>query len=348
MNYVSCTREGCQVASTSKCLEGFEPPSTCPYLSSADSSTPDASSTEASAFVDLPRGEALTEAQASEVTRQGITRVIVLAGPSGSGKTTILTSLFEAFLEAPFGNFLFAGSRTLVGFERRCHDARITSGRQTPHTEHTQAGTVDFLHLRLASPCASLVGPQNLLLSDISGERFRQLRDSTLAVKSMPMLRRADVLCIVVDGEKLADPSHRHAARTDSRMLLRCLIEGEALSSNCMIEVVFSKWDLVLAHPDQESLMSFIADTRNVLQTVAKNFATPQFFEIAARPTNRKVPFAFGLPTVLRSWLEEPSLPTPMKLYMPKPHEGAREPINFAKSVVEEQRLREFYDVEWV
>src|SRR5438128_1500416 len=137
--YSACPRDGCQVASTEKCLEGFEPPNTCPYLSTVASVVGEQASSENSAFVDLPNGEALTESQANEVTRQGLTRVIIVAGPSGSGKTTILTSLFEAFLEAPFGNFLFAGSRTLVGFERRCHDARETSGRSFAHTVHTPA-----------------------------------------------------------------------------------------------------------------------------------------------------------------------------------------------------------------
>src|SRR4051794_26972191 len=106
-----CARDGCDVAATGKCLEGFEPPSTCPYLSVEPGPPGEATASEASAFVDLPTGEALTEAQSAEITRQGITRVVIIAGPTGSGKTTILTSLYESFLEAPFGNFFFGGSR---------------------------------------------------------------------------------------------------------------------------------------------------------------------------------------------------------------------------------------------
>jgi hypothetical protein len=347
MNDNSCTREGCQVASTAKCLEGFDPPGTCPYLSDRHVSPADATSPEASAFVDLPSGEALDEFQASEVTRQGITRVVVLAGPSGSGKTTILTSLFEAFLEAPFGNFLFAGSRTLVGFERRCHDARVASGRETPHTAHTSVDSVDFLHLRLTSPSGNLLGPQNLLLSDISGERFRALRDSADAVRNMSMLKRADDLCLVLDGEKLADPNRRHSARNDARTLLRSLVEGHALSPRCNIEIVFSKWDLLVAHPSHETLMSFIADTKTALQETLRDVATPQFVEIAARPMNVHVPFAFGLPTLLRHWLREPSVAR-MKLYISDVHEETREAARFGKSVAEDQRLGDFYDVQWV
>src|SRR5260370_183609 len=284
MKNLSCAREGCQVSSTDKCLEGFEPPITCPYLASADVVGGEAVAGEPSRFVDLPGGEGLAEVQASQVTRQGVTRVIVLAGPSGGGKTTILRSLFDSFLEAPCANLLFAGSRTMVGYERRCHDARVASGRPYLHTVHTNVDALDFLHLRLASPSAGLLGPQNLLLSDISGERFKALRDSSDAVKAMPMLRRADHLCVVIDGEKLTDASERHSARSDARTLLRSLLESGMLRSDCRIEVAFSKRDMVITNTAQEALASFIGATKKALPQTAHTFTTPQFFEIPAHP----------------------------------------------------------------
>jgi hypothetical protein len=348
MNDAKCSREGCQIASTGKCVEGFDPPSTCPYVSSLVPSSADTTSAGTVNFVDLPSGESLTETLASEVTRQEPTRVIVLAGPPGSGKTTILTSLFEAFLEAPFGNLLFAGSRTLVGFERRCHDARVASDRSVPHTVHTQVEATEFLHLRLASPSAGIFGPQNLLLSDVSGERFRALRDSTEAVRKMTMLRRADHLCILLDGQKLADIGQRHSAQTDARMLLRCIVEEGVLSVNCKVQIVFSKWDLVMASPSQEALATFVDHTKQLLTNIAGKDVVLRFFEVAARPETPKVPFAFGLPTLLRSWVNEPSPPERLRLYMPIPQTESREFARLAKSVAAEQQLEEFYDVQWV
>lgn len=346
MNHTSCTREGCQIASTGKCLEGFEPPSTCPYLKSIESSETDVTLTQSS-FIELPTGEALTQSQASEIARQEVTRVVILAGPHGSGKTTILTALFESFLEAPFANFLFAGSQTLVGFERRCHDARVASGRVEPHTVHTQVDAVDFLHLRLEAASGNLLGTQSLLLSDISGERFRALRDSTTAVQRMPVLKRADDICIVLDGEKLADPDLRHAARNDARALLRSLVEARALSSDCKIEVVFAKWDAVMAEGPQEATMSFISDTKKICEDTLRGTTTPEFFEVAARPRNARVPFAFGLPTLLRSWLAEPCMPQ-LKLYVPSLQRDKRETTRFTEAIVKNQELGDFYDVQWV
>jgi hypothetical protein len=342
-----CARDGCDIAVTGKCLEGFEPPSTCPYLSVESSPGADAAAAEGSAFIDLPTGEALTETQATEITRQGVTRVVIIAGPTGSGKTTILTSLFESFLEAPFGNFLFGGSRTLVGFERRCHDARSASGRDVPHTSHTPVDVVDFLHLRLLAASGSIVGAQNLLLSDISGERFRTLRDSSEAVKKMPMLKRADHLCLVLDGEKLADRKLRHAARTDARTLLRSILEAGILSSACKVNIVFAKWDLVLGSADREAVTSFVANTRSALEATAAKINDTRIFEIAARPATPKVPFAFGLPTLLRYWLQEPELPKRVKMYLPRPSAEMREAARFVTSVFRGEPEAS-YDVEWV
>ena len=342
-----CPRDGCQVNVTGSCLEGFDPPRTCPYLSATSSDRNSANPSESSAFVDLPSGEALTEQQAAEVTREAVTRVVIVAGPSGSGKTTILTSLFESFLEAPFGNFLFAGSRTLIGFERRCHDARTASGREEAHTGHTQADVVDFLHLKLLPAPGSVLGIQNLLLSDISGERFKRLRDSADAVKAMPMLKRADHFCLIVDCEKIVSPILRHAAYSDARMLLRSIVEADALSSSCKVDVVFAKWDLVISHPEQDRVKAFIAEIRSALEALLRDVFAAKVFEIAARPTTPRVPFAFGLPTLLRYWLEEPSVGSRGVMYTPRHSKGSRESTRFSESVFRGQ-LEGSYDVRWV
>lgn len=342
-----CSRDGCDVEATAKCLEGFEPANTCPYASVDHSRSDDATPATPVPFVNLPTGEALTEAQASEVTREGPTRVVIVAGPSRSGKTTILTSLFEAFLEAPFGNFLFGGSRTLVGFERRCHHARLRSGRDIPHTPHTPVDVVEFLHLRLRSASGTAVGAYNLLLSDISGERFKAMRDSSAAVRKVGMLKRADHLCLVLDGEKLANPNERHSARADVRMLLRSILDADALSTSCRINIVIAKWDLVVAEPETGPERLFITQTCAELTAIAKRNGTTRAFEIAARPTTAKVQFAFGVPTLLRYWLQDPATPARAKIYLPRKSADMGEAARFAKSVFTAE-VEGAYDVEWV
>jgi hypothetical protein len=130
MTEANCSQQGCPFSISGRCLEGFEPPSICPYQTRQDVQQDEVATYVSQDLVDLPSGEALTERQAAEVARDELSKVIIIAGPFNSGKTTILTSLFEAFQEAPFGNFQFRGSRTLFGFERRCHLGRMESGNE--------------------------------------------------------------------------------------------------------------------------------------------------------------------------------------------------------------------------
>jgi hypothetical protein len=344
-----CTREGCQVSSTGKCLEGFDPIETCPYLSRSGSAVVESEQSAEDEFVDLPLGEALTELEASAVAGEHPTKVIVLAGPAGSGKTTILTSIYEAFLDAPFANCLFAGSRTLVGFERRCHDARCESGRSEPHTSHTPVSDkVDFLHLKLAAvPINSATPLQSALFSDISGERFRELRDSAESVGRMSVLRRTDHLSIVIDGEKLVDPMQRHASTNDARALLRSIVEADVLSVKCRVSFVVSKWDLVVSSEKSDETLKFIAEAKAALDRTLAASAPIQLHEVAARPRSARLPFAHGVPTLLRYWLDDVESPV-SRVYLPRAARGVREASRLASSMARAEGLGDKYDVRWV
>jgi hypothetical protein len=312
MSNTNCSQPGCQIETSGQCLEGFGS-TTCPYLAHSEHSQDENASYSAQELVDLPSGEALTSAQAAEITRDHVSKVIIIAGPLGSGKTTILTSLFEAFLEAPFANYLFRGSRTLIGFERRCHLGREESGSESADTTHTSVREgIVFLHLDLAPSDWPEFEHEHILLSDISGELFRRLRDSSDTVKDFPAFRRANHLCLVLDGEKIAHRDQRHVARNDSRSILRSLIESGMIASGCVIDVAFTKWDAVVEAMGAgmaEEITGFIESTKSTLQALSKDFEF-RFHEVAARPAKEaKVPFAHGLPTLLRSWMEHDNIP---------------------------------------
>jgi hypothetical protein len=298
--------------------------------------------------VGLPSGEALTERQAAELAREDLSKVIIIAGPFNSGKTTILTSLFEAFQEAPFGNYQFRGSRTLFGFERRCHLGRTESGNEDANTTHTslREGIV-FLHLALAAIEQGELQHSNLLLSDVSGELFRRLRDSSAVAKEFSALTRADHLCIVVDGEKISAREGRHVARNDSRSILRSVIESGHLASECVIDIAFTKWDIVveaLGSPEGSEVRAFIDATRSALASIAANFKV-RFHEIAARPSvNAKVPFAHGLPTLLRSWMDN-SRNEDERILVYAPAVKLREFNRFTDAVIARNHLEKIYDV---
>jgi Double-GTPase 2 len=348
MTDVSCSQPGCPFGVSGRCLEGFNPPSTCPYQTQSDVQQDEVATYVAQDLVDLPSGEALTERQAAEVAREDFSKVIIIAGPFNSGKTTILTSLFEAFQEAPFGNFQFRGSRTLFGFERRCHLGRVESGNEEADTTHTslREGIV-FLHLALAAIEQGELRHANLLLSDVSGELFRRLGDSTAVAKEFSALTRADHLCIVIDGEKISAPEGRHVARNDSRSILRSVIESGNLASECVIDIAFTKWDIVveaLETPDGSDIQTFIGATRSALASLASRFEV-RFHEIAARPSVKaKVPFAHGLPTLLRSWMDNKRTEDE-RILVYAPATRLREFNRFTDAVIARNKLEKTYDV---
>jgi hypothetical protein len=260
--------------------------------------------TAGAATLELPEGDALTAESAARIVRARLTRVVVVAGSPGSGKTTLLTSLYESLQEAPVAGFLFAGSETLVGFERRCHEARQSSGRATPHTKRTPpAEGLRFLHLRLARSDGTRV--PDLLLSDISGEIFDQVKDSTEDCKALTVLLRADHLVLLIDGEKLISPVTRYSAHTDARSLLRSIIEAKMLSSNCTVDVVFTKWDLIEAVEQAAESKAYIRQIETQFTTLFKaHGAALRFCPVAARPSSDVLQFAHGIPRLLQAWLE--------------------------------------------
>jgi hypothetical protein len=345
---VACPQSGCQIAASGRCLEGFDPPDTCPHQHEMHKAADEPVGYVEQNMVALPSGEALTDVQAAIVAASGPTKLVIIAGPYGSGKTTILTALFEAFQEAPFGNYTFRGSRTLVGFERRCHLGRKESGQESAETSHTSAREgIKFLHLDLA--IRGLHGPtvESILLSDVSGELFKRVRDSRAAVDGIAPFRRADHLCIVIDGEKVVSQEARQVARNDSRSILRSIAEADVLSKKCSIELAITKWDVVVEalHTGTDtSLKPFLADAITAIKAVASGKEC-RVFEVAARPpVDAKVPFAHGLPTLLRSWMGHDELwATKREIYYPS--NPSRQISGHTRAVLARRGIGEHYDV---
>jgi len=97
-------------------------------------------------FIDLPRGQALTTSEASQISSAKRSQLIVIAGEVKSGKTTLLTSLFHCFQKGPFSGYMFAGSKTLVGFDLRCFYARTACEKDRMDTARTIPGAKDQGH----------------------------------------------------------------------------------------------------------------------------------------------------------------------------------------------------------
>jgi hypothetical protein len=257
-------------------------------------------------FVALPSGEPLAADGLRSVTARDQTTVVLLAGPVASGKTTIIVSLYELFNQGPVGGLLFGGSATLAGFERVCHAGREVSGSSVPDTIRTNpASGAAFLHLRVADVSTGMPRPSSLLISDVTGEAFEDARDAAEpTVIHRPLWRRANVICLVLDGHRLSNIAKRQVVRTEARSLLRAARDSKLMVGNCRLSVVTTKWDLVTT-VDTEN---FIVETESQLKDqYAGDFASVTLHRIAARPVSNRVPYAYGVPALLTEWTSRPT-----------------------------------------
>lgn len=324
---LTCGQQECEVGQTGKCLEGFATLTECPYIGKEPTDAappategPNGETEPGLEEVALPDGRALTAERATATVRSALTRVVVLAGDVESGKTTLAAGLYERFQNGPYAGLLFAGSLTLAGFEERCHTARMASERMRPVTLRTSTSEdFRFLHLRLRST-QSRGEIRDLLITDLSGERYQLARDSSEEVKLLTALRRADHVALLVDGAQLLKAETRHEAATNPQALLRSCLDEGMLDTRTHVQVVFSKWDLVSTGPTAADAIQF---TENVVTTAFRRFehrlGSLEFVRVAARPDRATgVPAPLGLDRLLDVWLEEariaPTLPLRLAL----------------------------------
>jgi Double-GTPase 2 len=250
-------------------------------------------------------GEGLDESDANRFMREVACRPIVFIGGVKSGKTTLIAAIWEKFSAGEHFGWVFAGSRTLVGFENRCFLSRSESEGELPDTERTgqhRQGT--FLHLCLHS---FTQGIDNILLYDVTGESFREAIDSSDACRGLEVLRQADHINFVLDGAKLMDIGVRQQERAAvTRLLLRCLDNG-MITPDSNVTVIVSKWDLIYAKiHSNDPVFRFIETIETDLRRITEGrIQSYNFCRVASRGSQNlqcAVQFGTGLDTLFDAW----------------------------------------------
>jgi len=145
------------------------------------------------------------------------------------------------------------------------------------------------------------------LLTDVTGERFRQARDSSEECRKLGVLKRADHVVMLIDGQKLVSTRDRHQAAAEADMLLRSCLDAEMLSTNSFVDVVVAKWDIVQPALDVDDTAEYLdLIERQVHERYGSRLRRLRILRVAARPsTESSLTPAFGLDDLLPSWLEE-------------------------------------------
>lgn len=316
---LTCSRPECGISKTGICAEGHTPLESCPSFGQAgqveideDFETFEAADegddTEGSQSIEqtrlpLPSGEPLSPIEVDRFLLRKPVKFVTVVGEFDSGKTTLICALYEKFLRGSFAGYIFSGSNTVVGFEKRSHHSRVDSGRIAPDTLRTSLHDgLRYFHLSL-SRGETLKPRVELMLSDRAGEDYQKARGNSELVDTLIEVKKANFVVLLLDGARLADPVQRAGALQAVRQTIRAFLDGGALMSHSKVQVVTTKFDLLKNVQKRESLDSHVESFR---ASLFKDFSTRlgelSFWEIAARDPHGDFSAAHGMAELLMSW----------------------------------------------
>lgn len=306
----TCDNGDCEFGKDERCIEGLSLDE-CPHLRRisindipevAEEEAPVAKIEEA---IELDSGEPLDREAASDLQCRRLSRSIGLIGPNDSGKTSLFAGLYDLLQCGSISGVAFAGSSTLIGFEKVCHLARAASRRATPHTERTSAGLeATFFHLDLRPDGGEVL---SLFIGDRSGEDYLGATDELSRADEFFEIRRADCVTLLVNGEQLVDAEKRHEVKAMTPQIVDALIEAGAVRAGCRLAVVLTKKDAVITSQHAErATREFDALVAAIGEAHGGHLGEVRAFTVAASPKGcEQVTRGEGVAELLLFWLEE-------------------------------------------
>ena len=316
-----CRQDNCNVLETGQCLEGLSELEDCPhyYLISGESELGEGETIEdvhveeieyVDGRIQLYSGEELDLDNLKNITYQYKSKIVIIIGESNSGKTTLISTFLDMFQKGVFAGLLFAGSKTLVGFERKCHHSRISSNRLKPETERTISRNFNFLHLAVRD--AELKNEvQHLLLSDVSGEKYRNAIDTNEDMMALNIVENADHILYILDGFKIINLKQRQNVKSNMELFIRRALEVGLFDSNTDLVIAICKWDYLV---EDEKAIKFVSSLKEqTKQKFDDRLRSISFHQIAPRPENKeglnKIELGYGLDELIKIWLNEKEFP---------------------------------------
>jgi len=298
----ACRLSGCRIGQTGECMEGIKDVAECPnYVVEGSGPASDVTLEKSGArkldVVRLPLATAMSPEATYEVTRSSFARVVVCAGEQRSGKTTLLASIYEAFQQGQMGTLAFAGSRTLHGFELRCHLSRCQSGLEHADTDRTKPGEgFQFLHLGLLEMSDDT--PTDLLLGDMSGELYKAIRDSSDECLKYTFIGLAHEFVVLLDGRKILNGEHSEAF-AHATSLVRALVDTNVIGRRSRVTLLTTKWDLLRVKGKEDERARLGELEQHFLETFRPMLGEVLCAHVAVRPDKGD---PMGLETLVRAW----------------------------------------------
>jgi hypothetical protein len=250
-----CDTPSCTASTTGICmLHPDQGPEKCPHVQTTERLTD--SLPIASADKPLPPRQQFhlgiefgTEDMAAMSQSLPI-HLLGLIGTSGVGKTALITSLYLLASHGMIADvYRFGGSQSLRAFEDRARGFRswqhgVLPDKVVPHTVRGDPRSPSLLHLTFQDIATGR--HINFLITDLPGEWTTGLVHHASHAPRFSFLKRADSVVLVIDGERLARPEHRHAECQMSIRILQRLAEDVNIPRDVPLILVVSKADLLV------------------------------------------------------------------------------------------------------
>lgn len=317
-----CANPDCRVAKDGRCIEGFARRADCPQFGKVQimrvQDVGD-SAPAPSPGVAMPVSTTLTVEETDCVLKAREARVIAITGPFDAGKTSLIAGLYDLFNLGHIGSVAFGRSYSLHAFEEAAHDSRAASRRESPVMNRTPRGEVRFYHLELFD--TSTGAAPSVLLGDRAGEEYLETRSNTDLARTFPELPRADVLTVLVDGERLLDAGQRHNVRSEVRQTIQAFVEADVVRGTQCLAVVLTKLDALRKFEDggSKAMQDFATLVQRLRTAFGAKFAAIESFAIAAQPKTDGAKQGEGLEQLLAYWMAETRRyhPEPLAVALP-------------------------------
>lgn len=214
-------------------------------------------------------GDALNDDNVNDIIDDVVPHVVIIVGFPKYGKSTFVASLYHAVLTTgKIGKFRFVDSDTLTGFERRCqirkqeHDIKKRIDRTPVYADY-------FLSLMFKNEeSGQLV---KIVLSDRSGEKYRDYVKFDAEIEKDKALRYARHILFFLDAKKIASDGF-FDVQSDLRPLTIRMKKYGAFGENKRIDVVFNKIDQVKDESNYSTNKDEILSLIKNVTTINKEF----------------------------------------------------------------------------
>ena len=148
---------------------------------------------------------------------------------------------------------------------------------------------------------------RDLIIVDMSGEWYERAINSAAEARDLEIVRRSDHFVHLIDAAKLQSKDSRTLTRSNSLKLMRRFLEEKMLQPDSRVDILLTKWDLVLLRSDKDAAAALLAEYADLFHNqCAGHVGRFRIHPVAARPHySSDLRLGYGLDKLIQSWVEE-------------------------------------------